>query len=385
MKEHFIAQDLTERHQESEKSVEVTELFYDLVYVYAIAQISHIILHGQNGDIPSENFLKFIVMTLIFYTVWSYQTSFMNRFGLLRIKDLFFLMSNMFIAIFLAISLKKDFTQTFDPINVCISILFLLTGLQFFLALTDKIKAEDRFAAKIFGSAMMIGALLSSIAVVLPPDSSYYCFGAAILTAILFPLPFRKRLKAASINVPHMVERYTLLTIIMFGETIIGLTKIFKIEHFSFNYFTLFLIIISLFGSYWLLTNRLIHQERYASGLTLTLSHFFILIGLGMINASLILDAKDDISNSFKIELMFAALICYFGGMLMNLNYSHDKFNFDRQMIMMITAILFIGFIIAYYIQDISYSLPVTTVCMTTAIYFVYSYFYRFKYPDEAK
>ncbi|TDM12123.1 low temperature requirement protein A [Macrococcus lamae] len=383
MKEHFMEEDLTDRHEEEVKSVELTELFYDLVYVYAIAQISHTILNGENGDIPLDSFMKYIVMTLIFYSVWSYQTTYTNRFGLIRAKDVLFLMFNMFIAIFLAISLTKDFSKTFDSTNVCIAILYFTTGLQFFLSLLDKIKDEDRFASIIFGTGMLVSAILAAIAIVVPSPWMYIIFGLAILFACLFPMPFKKKLKQSAINVPHMVERYTLLTIIMFGETIIGLTKIFKLDDIKFTDGLLFLIIITLFGSYWMKTNRLISYDRYASGMTLTIAHFFILIGLGMVNASLVLDANNDVTNMFKVQLMYGALACYFTGLLLTLNYSHEEFKHDKHLILIVSGILIAGFTVEYLLRNAPYTLPISTAIVTTTIFFVYRYIYRTKYPQD--
>ncbi|KAA1036586.1 low temperature requirement protein A [Macrococcus equipercicus] len=382
MKEHF-AEDLTDRHEEETKSVELTELFYDLVYVFAIAQISHTILNGKNGDIPLDSFMKYIVMTLVFYSVWSYQTAYTNRFGALRPKDVVFLLFNMFIAIFLAISLDKHFSEVFDAVNICIAILYFSTSLQFFLSLLDKITDEDRFAAITFGTAMLISAVLATFSIVLSSPLMYIFFGLAIVTACVFPMPFTKKLKQSAINVPHMVERYTLLTIIMFGETIIGLTKIFKIDDIKYTDFLLFLIIVSLFGSYWMKTNRLISYDRYASGMTLTIAHFFILIGLGMVNASLILDANNDVTNLFKVQLMYGALGCYFTGLLLTLNYSHEDFKHDKHMIVIMTAILIAGFFIEYLLKDAPYTLPISTSIITVSIFFVSSYIYRTKYPQE--
>lgn len=383
MKEHFINKDLTDRHDEKEKSVELTELFYDLVYVYAIAQISHTILHAENGDIPLDAFMKYIVMTLIFYSVWSYQTAYTNRFGLIRAKDVMFLMFNMFIAIFLAISLSKDFSDVFDPVNVCIAILYFSTSLQFFLSLLDKTNIEDRFAAVVFGTTMFSSAVLATIAIFIPSPWMYVTFGCALAVACFSPMPFRKALKQSAVNVPHMVERYTLLTIIMFGETIIGLTNIFKLNDLKITDVLLFIIIITLFGCYWMKTNRLISDEDYASGMTITIAHFFILIGLGMVNASLVLDASNDVTNLFKVQLMYSALASYFAGLLLTLNYSHKKFNYDKHLIIIVAVILAAGFLIEYLLKDAPYTLPISTAIVTTMIFFVYRYIYQSKYPKE--
>ncbi|TDM14011.1 low temperature requirement protein A [Macrococcus bovicus] len=383
--EEQLFEDLTDRHEQDKKAVDLSELFYDLVFVYAISQISHTILYTENGDIPLLNFIKYFIMTLVFYTVWSYQTTYTNRFGLIRAKDLFFLLFNMFIAIFLAISLKGDIRSVFDSINVCIAILFISTSLQFFLSLKDKILAHDRFAAKLFGTIMLISACLATAAIFATGPFMYGLFITAILSATLLPMPFRKRIQLSGVNIPHMAERYSLLTIIMFGEAIIGLTEIFDIKHLHFTYPILFITLISLFGTYWLKSNRLIQKENYSSGLTMTVAHFLIILGLGMVNASLVLNAEEPVEDSFKIQLMHAAFAFFYAGMLLTLQYSHEKFTSDRTLRIVIPIILIISFIIAYFTRHMPYTLTLTGAVTTTVIFFVYFYIYKKKHPDIEK
>ncbi|GGB10997.1 hypothetical protein ERX37_09650 [Macrococcus hajekii] len=385
MTEFHNQEDLTRRHEEKEKAVDMTELFYDLVFVYAISQISHSILYTEHGDIPLYNFTKFFLMTFVFYTIWSYQTSYTNRFGMIRVKDIFFLLFNMFIAIFLAISLKSNMVSVFDAINVCVAILFASTSLQFFLTLRDKILAHDRFASIVFGSSMLVSALLALLAIFIPAPWMYVAFILSIIIACTAPIPFKKKIQLSGVNVPHMAERYSLLIIIMFGEAIIGLTEIFKINEFHFSYIMLFLILTSLFGSYWLKSNRLIHKENYVSGLTLTIAHFMMIVGIGLINASLVLNAKEPVEDTFNIQLMYAALAFFYSGMLMTLQYAHEKFTGDRQLRFIIPVILIIGFAIAYLTRHFAYTL--TTVCFVTTvtIFLIYLYYYYKTHPDMTK
>ncbi|TDM00672.1 low temperature requirement protein A [Macrococcus carouselicus] len=385
MNESYHPEDLTNRHEEKEKAVDTTELFYDLVFVYAISQISHTILSTEHGNIPLINFAKYLMMTLVFYTVWSYQTSYTNRFGLIRTKDLFFLLFNMFIAIFLAISLKADIESVFDPINICIAILFTSTSLQFFLTLRDKILPHDRFASIVFGSSLLVSALLASLAIFISAPWMYVAFVLAILSANLMPMPFNQKLQLSGINVPHMSERYSLLIIIMFGEAIIGLTEIFKIKEFHFTYILLFLILISLFGTYWLKTNRLIQKENYASGLSMIIAHFLMILGIGLLNASLVLNAKEPVEDTFNIQLMYAALASFYSGMMLTLQYAHEKFTSARQLRILIPVILIIGFMIAYLTRNYAYTLTIICVITTVTIFLIYLYLYKYKHPDIAE
>ena len=63
------------------KRVEFTELFYDLVFVYAISKMTGLIHHLENGILPAFNFATFITCLLLLVNTWMIQTMFTNRFG----------------------------------------------------------------------------------------------------------------------------------------------------------------------------------------------------------------------------------------------------------------------------------------------------------------
>ncbi|MCE3370471.1 low temperature requirement protein A, partial [Staphylococcus aureus] len=85
------------------------ELFFDLIFVYAIQKIAHVILHAHHGTISFELFFKYVMMSLILWILWAHQTFFTNRFGDAVTKDVIFMMISMFILIFLSNSLYPDF------------------------------------------------------------------------------------------------------------------------------------------------------------------------------------------------------------------------------------------------------------------------------------
>lgn len=56
------------------KKAEFHELFFDLIFVYAIQKIAHVILHVDHGTISSELFFKYVTMSLIVWILWAHQT-----------------------------------------------------------------------------------------------------------------------------------------------------------------------------------------------------------------------------------------------------------------------------------------------------------------------
>ena len=75
------------------KRVEFSELFYDLVFVFAISKVTTLIDHLHNGILTWNSFLDFFIATLFLIDSWMIQTDYTNRYG----KNSLFNMVIMFI------------------------------------------------------------------------------------------------------------------------------------------------------------------------------------------------------------------------------------------------------------------------------------------------
>lgn len=69
----------------------------------------------------------------------------------------------------------------------------------------------------------------------------------AVLTGAFLPF-FRGDFDESIISFPHLVERFELLTIITFGEAIVGLTHFFDTSNFDFVPILVFFIVLTMFG-----------------------------------------------------------------------------------------------------------------------------------------
>ena len=89
------------------------------------------------------------------------------------------------------------------------------------------------------------------------------------------------------INLPHLIERISLLVIITFGEMIMGLADFFTLEHFSIHSILYFIIMINLFMNYFGQFDHAIDEEGENKGIFLIYSHYPIFIGLIMVTVSM--------------------------------------------------------------------------------------------------
>ena len=70
-----------EKTIEEEKNVNLTELFYDLVFVFGISKITHILESLESGIFSLKEIIIYIVVFVCFINVWNVQTVYMNRYG----------------------------------------------------------------------------------------------------------------------------------------------------------------------------------------------------------------------------------------------------------------------------------------------------------------
>lgn len=359
---------LTKQRYLADRKVELNELFFDLIFVYAISKIAHTILHVHHGSVSLDLFLKYLIMTLIFTTIWSYQTFFTNRFGTLALRDIVFTMFNMFVVIYLSNSLYPDFEKTFFPFVLSTGILFLSISLQYLVRNIMSQDIEDKKVCNVFSITTLIAGVMSLIALFLPSSIHYYVFFLAIGIGMLGPLVGYKHLSASPVNMPHLVERYGLLTIIMFGELMIGLASIFSIEQFDPMTILQFGIVVLLFWTYWIKTEKFMDHHQITRGFLLYHSHIIIFLALGMVNAAMVLSENPEINSQFKVILMYGSLILYFIGYFVNFPYFHNHHQ-NRNLMISVFAILIIGFIAAYLLNTVSHALIIITAIVMICIF----------------
>ena len=62
-----------------EKKVELIELFYDLIFVYAISKLTALISEPVNGTVAPDSFFIYIITSFVILQAWLYFTNYVNR------------------------------------------------------------------------------------------------------------------------------------------------------------------------------------------------------------------------------------------------------------------------------------------------------------------
>ena len=115
------------------KRVEFTELFYDLVFVYAISKTTSIIHHLNDGVIHLDQMFVFIFAIIILVSNWTIQTAFTNRHGKNSLLNMFVSFLNMGILLFISNLITQEWEFVFQKFCFALGTLTLTLFVQYLI------------------------------------------------------------------------------------------------------------------------------------------------------------------------------------------------------------------------------------------------------------
>ncbi|MEI5995140.1 low temperature requirement protein A [Candidatus Enterococcus mansonii] len=313
------------------KEVSEFELFYDLIFAYAISRIASILFVGADQRFSFKSLGEFFMLTLVFWTIWTYQTVFANRFSIKNKLNALFLFFDMFWVIVLAQAIHVDFEKTHFTFAGATSILFFSIALQYYLKMRT---TEDPVVKKLCYQLMIVlcGSGLIGFSTILPWGSYAVRFAVYVLSIFItafFPIVMKKALEDFPTNFGHLTERYSLFTLLLFGEAVIAVASTILFNQISIGSVLFFMLVVVLFLFYNTVYKAGIDRAKATAGLVLIHSHYFIFVGLGL---SIVLYenyVNGEIQPLFFLLSLAGSLLCFLGGTMANMIfYSKQKYNY---------------------------------------------------------
>ena len=114
------------------KRVEFSELFYDLVFVFAISKATTLIDHLHNGILTWNSFLDFFMAVLVLTDSWMIQTVYTNRYGKNSLFNIVIMFIKMGLLLFIANMMGPDWQQYFHYLCWAVGTLTLTLFFQYF-------------------------------------------------------------------------------------------------------------------------------------------------------------------------------------------------------------------------------------------------------------
>ena len=359
------------------KRVEFSELFYDLVFVFAISKATALIHPLHSGVVAWDSLLDFFISVMVIINSWMIQTIYTNRYGTNSLFNMVIMFINMGLMLFMSNMIGYNWQQWFYytcwAVGTLTLTLFFQYLVEFFRKSTDN---TDRESIKGFLWLTGLGSLGVYLAALFPIYVGVYIFIASILLTFIVPIFLITKDEHFQVNLPHLIERVSLLVIITFGEMVVGLASFFTVENFSIYSVLNFVIMLSLFLFYFGEFDHAIDEGSSQKGLFVIYSHYPIFIGLMLMTVSMGYLLNPEANLLVAISFFYIGIGLFQAAVLANGPYNKNYLRYPRSYYCA-QATLYLA---ALILSLIFASNPIIVVSITTilalaiAIHFIYFY-----------
>ena len=359
------------------KRVEFSELFYDLVFVFAISKATTLIDHLHNGILTWNSFLDFFIAVLVLTDSWMIQTIYTNRYGTNSLFNMVIMFTNMGLMLFISNMIGYNWQQWFYytcwAVGTLTLTLFFQYLVEFFRESTDN---TDRESIKGFLWLTGLQSLGVYLAALFPIYVGVYIFIASILLTFIVPIFLMTKDEHFQVNLPHLIERVSLLVIITFGEMVVGLASFFTVENFSIYSVLNFIIMISLFLFYFGEFDHAIDEGSSQKGLFVIYSHYPIFIGLMLMTVSMGYLLNPEANLLVAISFFYIGIGLFQAAVLANGPYNKNYLRYPRSYYCAQATLYLAALILSLLFA----SNPITVLSIATilalaiAIHFIYFY-----------
>src|SRR5699024_8108556 len=164
------------------------EAFYDLIYAAAISETMSLLIYEEEGLIPLENLLKFVLIFIPIWWAWVGQSLFINRFGKDSVSQRLFMIIQMAFVILMTASLSVHFDRYYAPFLIGYLGIRLLVAVQH-LWVKKRNNIKDTDAAKYLGYGFLVGIVGSLVSIFFDSWIGYIILFSVFLCVFSFPYP----------------------------------------------------------------------------------------------------------------------------------------------------------------------------------------------------
>jgi len=371
---------------EEAKNVNLTELFYDLVFVFGISKITHILESLESGIFSLKEIIIYIVVFVCFINVWNVQTVYMNRYGkhnLLHIISM--TVFQMPALVFMAANVSSDMEESWTAFTLALLWIAVIQFLQYTYAYSQNKHSEyNRKLIRDFQKLLFVRIIGITASLFLSGTGRILLTGFGFILSILGTSFFRKDMAKVPINLPHLIERLTLLTIITLGEMLMAAANFFELEKFSINSVLLMFQVVALFLFYISEFDHAIEDNLPCqSGAGLIYKHYFIWFGLNI--CTIDLDYANDAMGIIRVIMMFLGLFLFYLGVLSNSRLNKKSHQLDKKLMILFVMVYILGLGSSIVFQS---NIPVAVALCTLTIILETVLFVTFvvrRFPKEIR
>lgn len=194
------------------------ELFFDLVFVVAVAQLSHLI----SNDPSAKSFLHYGLLFAPVWFIWVSFTVYSDRFDTDDVPHRLLVLTAMAVVAAVAVHVDDAFSGGSFPFALCSILARAILLAMNVRAMRAVPAARDYIAFCVRGWSA--GLLLWIVSLAVPEPGRYVLWGVAVLVEVATPLMAERRIGTVPLHVSHIGERFALFTIVVLGESVVSVT-----------------------------------------------------------------------------------------------------------------------------------------------------------------
>ena len=359
------------------KRVEFSELFYDLVFVFAISKATALIHPLHSGVVAWDSLLDFFISVMVIINSWMIQTIYTNRYGTNSLFNMVIMFTNMGLMLFISNMIGYNWQQWFYytcwAVGTLTLTLFFQYLVEFFRKSTDN---TDRESIKGFLWLTGLQSLGVYLAALFPIYVGVYIFIASILLTFIVPIFLMTKDEHFQVNLPHLIERVSLLVIITFGEMVVGLASFFTVENFSIYSVLNFVIMLSLFLFYFGEFDHAIDEGSSQKGLFVIYSHYPIFIGLMLMTVSMGYLLNPEANLLVAISFFYIGIGLFQAAVLANGPYNKNYLRYPRSYYCVQATLYLVALILSLLFASNAITVLSIATIFTLAIASHFIYFY---------
>ena len=218
---HQLVRPLRLRYTAGEPGRKVTwlELFFDLAFVAAVAQVGSPLA----ADYSVAGLLRYAFLFLLIWWAWSGHTTFATRFDSDDVVQRFFTLVQIFVVAVMAVNAK-------DALDSRSSAGFAAAyAVMRFLLVAQYVRArgipESRRLTTGFAAGFGLAAVCWLVSAVVPAPARFWLWAIALVIDMGTPLVTAHLTVHLPPDPAHLPERYGLFTIILLGESLVAVMK----------------------------------------------------------------------------------------------------------------------------------------------------------------
>lgn len=193
------------------------ELFFDLVFVLAVAQIAHVLTEHTDGP----GFLKYVAIFVPLWWAWVGFTFYADRFETEEATYRVLMFGGMLAVAGLSLTFDDVSTPLGDRAFIICYVIVRLVLVALYLRAAYYVPLARSYCLQ-FIVGLSVSALILLASLAFDPPVRYAIWAGALLIELLIPYFNIRATRIIPIDRSHIPERFGLFTIIVLGEAVIA-------------------------------------------------------------------------------------------------------------------------------------------------------------------